>query len=243
MVAEQLARHGCPAQRVRTLPEAAGVRIAYAEPSRLGVDRFLALLGAHARGPGPWLLVSAGSALTVDLLDSSGQHRGGVIAPSPEHMRAALAARFAPGAVAAMLAARFAGRVAVTDGRATMDYATLSARAHALGRTVILNPAPAVGPLPAHWYGLVDYLIPNESEASALSCLPVDSRETAEIAASRLIAMGTGKVIILPVDQGFEHGPARNYAVNPEAYDPHYHYKLAKPKSGNGDWVSVTVCC
>ena len=94
MVAEQLARHGCPAQRVRTLPEAAGVRIAYAEPSRLGVDRFLALLAAHARGPGPWLLVSAGSALTVDLLDGSGQHRGGVIAPSPEHMRAALAARF-----------------------------------------------------------------------------------------------------------------------------------------------------
>jgi type III pantothenate kinase len=38
--------------------------------------------------------VSAGSALTVDLLDGSGQHRGGVIAPSPEHMRAALAARF-----------------------------------------------------------------------------------------------------------------------------------------------------
>lgn len=94
VVAEQLARHGCPAQRVRTLPEAAGVRIAYAEPSRLGVDRFLALLAAHARGPGPWLLVSAGSALTVDLLDVGGQHIGGVIAPSPEHMRAALAARF-----------------------------------------------------------------------------------------------------------------------------------------------------
>ena len=72
----------------------AGVRIAYAEPSRLGVDRFLALLAAHARGPGPWLLVSAGSALTVDLLDVGGQHIGGVIAPSPEHMRAALAARF-----------------------------------------------------------------------------------------------------------------------------------------------------
>ena len=38
---------------------------------------------------------------------------------------------------------------------------------------------------------------------------------------------GTGKVIILPVDQGFEHGPARSFAVNPPAYDPHYHYQLA----------------
>ena len=38
---------------------------------------------------------------------------------------------------------------------------------------------------------------------------------------------GTGKLIILPVDQGFEHGPARSFAVNPEAYDPEYHFNLA----------------
>ena len=38
---------------------------------------------------------------------------------------------------------------------------------------------------------------------------------------------GTGKVVILPVDQGFEHGPARSFAKNPAAYDPHYHYQLA----------------
>ncbi|MDD3030015.1 MAG: class I fructose-bisphosphate aldolase [Alphaproteobacteria bacterium] len=38
---------------------------------------------------------------------------------------------------------------------------------------------------------------------------------------------GSGHVVILPVDQGFEHGPARSFAVNPPAYDPHYHYKLA----------------
>jgi len=38
---------------------------------------------------------------------------------------------------------------------------------------------------------------------------------------------GTGKMIILPVDQGFEHGPARSFAVNPDGYDPQYHYKLA----------------
>ncbi len=38
---------------------------------------------------------------------------------------------------------------------------------------------------------------------------------------------GTGKLVILPVDQGFEHGPARSFAKNIEAYDPHYHFKLA----------------
>lgn len=38
---------------------------------------------------------------------------------------------------------------------------------------------------------------------------------------------GTGKLIILPVDQGFEHGPARSFAANPGGYDPHYHYQLA----------------
>src|SRR5271154_2121804 len=38
---------------------------------------------------------------------------------------------------------------------------------------------------------------------------------------------GTGKFVILPVDQGFEHGPARSFAVNPPAYDPRYHFQLA----------------
>ena len=38
---------------------------------------------------------------------------------------------------------------------------------------------------------------------------------------------GTGKLVILPVDQGFEHGPARSFAPNPAAYDPHYHWQLA----------------
>lgn len=38
---------------------------------------------------------------------------------------------------------------------------------------------------------------------------------------------GTGKLVILPVDQGFEHGPDRCFAGNPAAYDPHYHFQLA----------------
>ena len=38
---------------------------------------------------------------------------------------------------------------------------------------------------------------------------------------------GSGRLVILPVDQGFEHGPARSFAANPAAYDPHYHFQLA----------------
>ncbi|WP_445177719.1 ribokinase [Pseudomonas sp. McL0111] len=89
-------------------------------------------------------------------------------------------------------------------------------RGRELGKIVILNPAPASRPLPADWYASIDYLIPNESEATALSGLPVDSLASAEVAASRLIAMGAGKVIITLGAQGslfadgqrFEHFPA-----------------------------------
>ncbi|ROO13817.1 ribokinase [Pseudomonas fluorescens] len=89
-------------------------------------------------------------------------------------------------------------------------------RARALGKIVILNPAPASRALPADWFAAIDYLIPNESEATALSGLPVDSLESAESAASQLIAMGAGKVIVTLGAQGslfangqsFEHFPA-----------------------------------
>ncbi|PTT27158.1 ribokinase [Pseudomonas sp. HMWF021] len=89
-------------------------------------------------------------------------------------------------------------------------------RARALGKTVILNPAPASRPLPADWFAAIDYLIPNESEAAALSGMSVDSLDTAESAAGQLIAMGAGKVIItlgaqgslFANGQGFEHFPA-----------------------------------
>ena len=89
-------------------------------------------------------------------------------------------------------------------------------RGRELGKTVILNPAPASRPLPSDWYASIDYLIPNESEASALSGLSVDSLDTAQAAATSLIALGAGKVIITLGAQGslfadgqrFEHFPA-----------------------------------
>lgn len=48
---------------------------------------------------------------------------------------------------------------------------------------------------------------------------------------ARLLTHGklgeNGRLVILPVDQGFEHGPARSFAPNPPGYDPHYHFELA----------------
>ena len=93
----------------------------------------------------------------------------------------------------------------------TVGYALT--RGRELGKTVILNPAPASGPLPADWYACIDYLIPNESEASALSGVPVDSLDSAKVAATHLLKAGAGKVIVtlgsqgaLFADgQGFEH--------------------------------------
>lgn len=89
-------------------------------------------------------------------------------------------------------------------------------RGRELGNTVILNPAPASRPLPADWYACIDYLIPNESEAAVLSGLAVDSLETAEAAATQLLAAGAGKVIVTLGAQGlmfangasFQHFPA-----------------------------------
>src|ERR1700752_2826692 len=46
---------------------------------------------------------------------------------------------------------------------------------------------------------------------------------------------GTGKLVILPVDQGFEHGPARSFAKNAAGYDPRYHFELAIDAGCNAD--------
>jgi len=66
-----------------------GLRVAYQDPSRLGVDRWLALLGAQD-GVGAALIVDAGTAVTYDLLLSDGTHLGGLILPGIEAMRASL---------------------------------------------------------------------------------------------------------------------------------------------------------
>lgn len=79
-----------PVRWMRTPAQACGVRNAYAEPQRLGVDRFLAMVAAHAAGRAPCILASVGTALTLDALAADGQHLGGWIAPGPQLMQRSL---------------------------------------------------------------------------------------------------------------------------------------------------------
>ena len=67
-----------------------GVRIQYPDVSKLGVDRWLAMLAGFRRARGGCLIVDSGTALTIDLLDADGLHLGGYIMPGLETMRSAL---------------------------------------------------------------------------------------------------------------------------------------------------------
>ncbi len=81
---------GGAVQWVRTPAQACGVRNAYPEPERLGVDRFLAMVAARADGLGACVLVGVGTALTLDAMDAEGRHLGGLIAPGAPLMQQAL---------------------------------------------------------------------------------------------------------------------------------------------------------
>lgn len=84
---------GGPLEFLRARAEAGGVRCAYAEPARLGADRWAALLGARSLAQADCLVVDAGSALTIDALRADGAHLGGWILPGLAMMLGALEAR------------------------------------------------------------------------------------------------------------------------------------------------------
>ncbi len=143
---------GCTPEFVATAPRAAGVVNAYAEPWRLGVDRWVAAIAGHSlfRPPRHVCIVDIGTALTVDLVDARGRHRGGVIVPGPELMVSSLLAgtsgirRRAAGRGAPARSAAFARntRAALESGArhaaaATIDRFAAEARAE-LGRGVQL---------------------------------------------------------------------------------------------------------
>jgi type III pantothenate kinase len=74
----------------RSEKEAYGVKNAYRQPRRLGVDRWVALLGARAEMRSAVCVVDAGTAVTIDAMDKTGQHLGGLIIPGTRLMSAAL---------------------------------------------------------------------------------------------------------------------------------------------------------
>ena len=73
-------------ERVTTQRAAAGVVNGYADPSLLGVDRWLAAIGAYRRARGPCAVADIGTAATFDVVDGEGRHRGGYIVPGPRLM-------------------------------------------------------------------------------------------------------------------------------------------------------------
>ena len=80
-----------PVHFIETSAECAGVRNGYHEPWRLGVDRWVALIGARARAPTRMALIAdVGTAITLDILRQDGQHLGGVIVPGTDLMQQSL---------------------------------------------------------------------------------------------------------------------------------------------------------
>ena len=93
----KLREQGLPEPMIaRTESHRGQLRNAYPEPSRMGVDRWLAMLGAWQRCRCALVLVDCGTAVTMDCVDSHGQHHGGLILPGSEMMVASLVDR-APG--------------------------------------------------------------------------------------------------------------------------------------------------
>lgn len=85
------ARLGCPLEWFSSSAAACGVSNAYDNPAQLGADRWAALIGARSLHAGPAVVVMAGTATTIDLLDGTGHFRGGLILPGLALMRTALA--------------------------------------------------------------------------------------------------------------------------------------------------------
>lgn len=87
---DQLATMGLAAEMAQSTASAAGVENMYSDPTRLGVDRWVAIIAAHNRKAGASLIIDAGSALTADLVAANGQHLGGYISPGIRLMKQVL---------------------------------------------------------------------------------------------------------------------------------------------------------
>jgi type III pantothenate kinase len=86
------ANWGLPVQAAVVSRRCAGVSNQYSDPDKLGVDRWLAMLAAFNSAAGPCVVVDSGTAMTVDIVDASGLHRGGFIVPGLKLMGECLSA-------------------------------------------------------------------------------------------------------------------------------------------------------
>ena len=138
--------------------------------------------------------VEAATGVALIEVDDAGQNS--IVVVSGANMR------LAPADVEAAAAAIGVADVLLLQLESPLETVTRAAQvAHARGVTVILNPAPA-RPVPAGLLGLVDVLIPNESETALLTGLPVGDQEEAQAAAAALRRMGVATVILTLGERG-----------------------------------------
>ncbi|HMV70741.1 MAG TPA: type III pantothenate kinase [Pseudomonadales bacterium] len=141
---------GVEIEYARSQPGAAGVRNSYAEPARLGVDRWLAMLAGFASTGSAVCVFDCGSAITADLVDDEGLHRGGYIVPGIGMSRASLLTatdrvRFDAGGYTAGVAPGTSTLQAVAHGTLLAAGALLRAAREQFGRICPQAPVLLTG--------------------------------------------------------------------------------------------------
>lgn len=128
--------YGLDLQVAEVTQSCGGVTNQYKDVSRLGIDRWLALLAAYKRTAGACVVVDAGTAFTIDLLDAQGLHLGGYILPGLQLMRSSLesatAIRLTPGHIARPQAAGHSTDQAVSNGTLTALLAMITQIMHSI---------------------------------------------------------------------------------------------------------------
>ena len=167
-----------------------------------------ALLDEQIDCQGVTAVAGVSTGIASIMVDANGQNAIVIVAGGNGHLTPEVVKRFDALLVRA--------DVVICQLEVPMDsVAHVLCRARELGKTVILNPAPAAAPLPTAWYSMIDYLIPNESEAAMLTGFAVDSLASAETAAIALLGAGAGagagagKVIVTLGEQGALFASAR----------------------------------
>jgi len=129
-------RHGLQAEFVSASASAGGIINAYEDPAALGADRWLGMIGAWRRVRGPLVCIAAGTAMTVDAVDGSGRHLGGVIVPGRDMMIDALMRRTSDIARGASAAAAERSGMLGRNTAAAIESGAVHALAALAARTI-----------------------------------------------------------------------------------------------------------
>lgn len=129
-------RHGLKPEFIRASAQAGGLVNAYDRPESLGPDRWLGMIGAWHRVQGPLVCVAAGTAMTLDAVDGTGRHLGGLIVPGRDMMIDALLRRTSDVARRAAIAPPAADGMLGRNTAAAVELGAVHALAALVGQTV-----------------------------------------------------------------------------------------------------------